>query len=558
MKKALPFLIILVIALVVWYRNSAQQPSGPQGVKIPRNAVPLIFTYGSEKEQWITEVTNAFNAEGHKIASGKTIFVQAIPKGSGECIDTLLSGEIKADIISPASAAFITMGNARSRVATGKDLLGPTENLVLSPVVIAMWKPMAQALGWGKKPVGWSDILPLAKNPKGWAVHGHPEWGAFKFGHTHPEYSNSGLIALLAEMYAASGKVKGLTRADVNTPKAAAFLGSIEKSIVHYGSSTGFFGHKMFDNGPRYLSAAVLYENMVIEANAPGNTLQQPVVAIYPKEGTFWSDHPAGIVQRPWVTPEKQEAAKAYLQYLLAEPQQRKAMASGFRPADVNIALGAPLESARGIDPQEPKTTLEVPSADVMTATLDLWRKYKKHANVVLALDTSGSMGEEGKLVNARTGADGLLDVLDPADIFSLISFNTDTTWMAKGALVGPKRADLKAQIDGLIAAGNTSLYDTISDAYHYLQAHPQPDKISALIVLTDGADTCSKTQLANLLTAVTCDSETKTIRVFTIGYGKDANKAVLKQIADVSQAKAYDGTTANIRDVFKDIATFF
>ena len=67
-------------------------------------------------------------------------------------------------------------------------------------------------------------------------------------------------------MYAATGKTAGLTLADVDKPRTAEFVQGIEKSVVHYGSSTGFFGRKMFASGPQYLSAAVLYENMVIES----------------------------------------------------------------------------------------------------------------------------------------------------------------------------------------------------------------------------------------------------------------------------------------------------
>jgi len=63
-------------------------------------------------------------------------------------------------------------------------------------------------------------------------------------------------------------------------------VAGIENSVVHYGSSTGFFGRKMFANGPQYLSAAVLYESTVVESYAEQN-MPFPVVAIYPKEGTF-------------------------------------------------------------------------------------------------------------------------------------------------------------------------------------------------------------------------------------------------------------------------------
>src|SRR5215831_19021259 len=143
----------------------------------PPDALELLFTYGSEKEEWVKAVTDTFNRQENKTSSAKKIFVKAVPQGSGESIDLLLSGASQAHLTSPASAAFIKLGNAQSRAATGKDLIGQTENLLLSPVVIAMWKPMAEAIGWGKKPVGWSDILALARSQQGWGAFGFGQWG---------------------------------------------------------------------------------------------------------------------------------------------------------------------------------------------------------------------------------------------------------------------------------------------------------------------------------------------------------------------------------------------
>src|SRR5262245_16939129 len=165
-----------------------------------------------------------------------------------------------------------------------------------------MWKSMADKLRAEKKEIGWADIHALAKDPKGWESVGAPLWGEFRFAHTHPAFSNSGLISLLAQIYAATDKDRGLTVDDLKDPKVAKYLEEIERSVVHYGHSTGFFGKKMAANGKQYLSAAVLYENMVIESY--DQKLRDPLVAIYPKEGTFWSDHPIGLVQRDWVTAE--------------------------------------------------------------------------------------------------------------------------------------------------------------------------------------------------------------------------------------------------------------
>lgn len=550
----------LFLPLVLFAIGCKNQPpsSKETPAAAPRGALELVFPYGSEKEKWIKDVTDVFNQSHAKTQSGKTIFVRALPMGSGESIDNILSGRMQAHLASPASAAFIKLGNAESRAKTGKDLIASTDNLVLSPVVIAMWKPMAEAIGWGKKPVGWSDILALARNPKGWTAHGYPQWGKFKFGHTHPEFSNSGLISLFAEAYAASGKTAGLKLTDLERPETKQLIAGVEQAVVHYGSSTGFFGRKMFANGPEYLSAAVLYESMVVESYSQSN-LAFPIVAIYPKEGTFWSDHPVGVIERDWVTPEHREAAKIYIQYLLARPQQEKAIQYGFRPASLDVQLTAPLDEAHGIDPKEPKTTLEVPSVEVINGILQAWKAQKKHSNIVLVLDTSGSMAEENKMQSAKEGAKQLVQLLDDGDTFSFLPFSTDLNWAQQDASVKEQRPQLSEQIASLFSAGGTALYDSIDAAYQHLAAAANPDaKIQAVVVLTDGEDTQSKMKLRELMERIRYNGETRAIHVFTIAYGRDARKDILQQVAEATQAKFYEGTPQNIVEVFRDISTFF
>src|SRR5262245_25624742 len=549
---------LLLLSLLSGCKSKTQSENGAPNPA--PDALQLTFTYGSEKEKWINEVTDAFNRGDHRTSNGKRIFVHAFAMGSGEAIDDVLEGRGKPDIISPASAAFIKLGNAQSQSKTGKDLIGSTDNLVLSPVVIAMWKPMAEALGWGKKPIGWADILALARNQKGWEAYGYPQWGQFKFGHTHPQFSNSGLISLFAEVYAASRKTAGLTLADVNKPGTAEFLSGIEKSVVHYGSSTGFFGRQMFSTGPQYLSAAVLYESMVVESYSQNN-LPFPVVAIYPKEGTFWSDHPVGIVEREWVTPEHREAAKAYIQYLLQRPQQERAIAYGFRPGSVEVPIASPIDESHGVDPKEPKTTLEVPTVPVMDAILKLWQQKKKAANVVLVMDTSGSMNDDRKIQNAREGATQLVTLLSDGDRLSLLPFNSKFTWASQNLPMKTGREESARTISSLFAQGGTALYDSIDTAYQYLLSqnqHQEGDSILSVVVLTDGEDTESKTKLDDLMDRIRFDGETHTIHVFTIAYGKDAKKDILARIAETTQAKSYEGTPENIVSVFKDISTFF
>jgi len=555
--------LVLACGVAALFGTGCVEESSHSHTEVAReapDALKVVFTYGSEKEKWIDVMTAEFNAAGHETTSGQPIVVEAIAMGSGECVDEILNDKREVHITSPASAVFISLGNAESQTKLGRDLVGPTQDLVLSPVVIAMWKPMAEALGWPDKALGWREVHEMALNEQGWASLNYPQWGRFRFGHTHPEYSNSGIISLIAETYAGAGKQRGLTLADVADPKTGQYLEEIEKAIVHYGRSTGFFGRKMFSTGPEYLSAAVLYENMVIES-CDKEGLPFPVVAIYPKEGTFYSDHPIGIVDRDHVTADHRAAAEKYIAFLTAPDQQERSMEFGFRPADVTIELNERFTAQFGVDPQQPQTTLEVPDVAVTQAILELWHERKKKSNVVLVLDTSGSMKHESKMANAKGGARQLIEMLGDEDSFSFLPFNDNATlWVMRNEKVGQKRDEANRQIGSLFANGGTALYDAIIEGHRHIAETDATDRINAIVVLSDGADRDSKQKLEKVISVIAADAESASggVRVFTIGYGSGALADVLGRIADASRGKYYEGTPENIEKIFKEISTFF
>lgn len=535
--------------------TSQQSQQDPSTNSTP-GVLQLIFTHDWEKQPWINEATTQFNAAQYKLSDGQTIHVEAIPMISWEIIDEVLSETRQTHLISPASSAFIKLGNTQSRLKMGQDLVGYTENLVYSPLVIALWKPMAKALGWGKQPLGWADILAIAENPQGWAAYNYPQWGHFKLGHPHPEYTNSGLLSLLAQVYAGAHKQTGLTLTDINHPPVGTYLHKIQQTVAYYGHSTRFFNEELHNNGPSYLSAALLYENQVIQSYQHHNP-SIPLVAIYPKEGTFWSEHPIGVVERDWVTPAHREAAYVYMDYLLDKPQQEQALQHGFRPTNDRVALTAPLDSAHGIDPSTPKTTLEMPPVEVMQATIKLWYQHKKPANVLLMLDISGSMRED-KIRHARQSALQLIETLKDVDYFSLLSFNNHFNWIAEDALVGLQRNRLQQQVRYQFVSGGTALYDAIDHAYTSLLDNPQPDKISTIVVLSDGIDSNSHLTWQNLLSKVSYDSEERPIRIFTINYGSNTENNILSELAKNTNARFYNGTPLNTFKILKEISSFF
>ncbi|MCP3142810.1 VWA domain-containing protein [Pyxidicoccus xibeiensis] len=539
--------------------GSASSGAAPRAA----NAVVLTVAYGSEKKTWLEEQARAFEASGATTKSGRPIRVEGRALGSGEALQEITSGRLKAHVYSPASSAYMPLLNSAWTQATGRTqpLVGQGEPVLLSPIVIAMWKPMAEALGWPGKPLGWADLMKVAGNKQGWAAYGHAEWGRFKLGHTHPEFSNSGLLSVLAEAYAGAAKTRGLSAADVEAPKTLELLKQIEGTVVHYGKSTGFFADKMLERGPGYISAAVLYENLVIESYAKNTHAPFPLVSIYPVEGTFWSDHPYATLDAEWVGPEEKEAAEAFLGFLKARPAQERALALGFRPADPAVPIGAPVDAAHGADPKQPQTLLEVPEAGVLEKLLAVWRQTKKSTDVIFVFDKSGSM--EGRpLAEAKVGAKRFLETLSDRDEVTLLFFDNNVyPPVGPMALDAKGRADLAGRIENTIASGGTALYGATEAAYKVAQARARqhPGRIHAVMVMTDGRDESSAITLAQLKTGLTSsDEQDSAVRVFTIAYGEGAEGGVLEGIAEAGKGSSAKGSVEDIVQVYRDMASFF
>jgi Ca-activated chloride channel homolog len=521
----------------------------------------VLVAYGSEKKVWLEEQISKFNETAPKLPSGHAFTIVGKAMGSGEAMQDILDGRLQPAAFSPASDAYLTLLNDawQSQPGHSQPLAARGESVVISPLVIALWKPMAEALGWPKKALGWSDILKASQNPKGWEALQRPEWGRFKLGHTHPEYSNSGLLSFLAEAYAGAEKTRGLSLEDLTAPKTRNFLTGIERSVVHYGKSTGFFSEKMLSRGPSYLSAAVLYENSVVESYAQSNADRPPLVAIYPREGTFWSDHPYAVLDAPWVTSEQKQAAQAFLVRIKERPAQERALALGLRPGDTSLPISAPIDAEHGCDAKQPQTLLSVPAADVLKQLLQVFREVKKPSDITLVFDKSGSMKGQ-PLTEAKAGARAFLDSLQSRDQVAIEFFDSEIYPVIGPVNIGEAKASLTQRVDGLAASGGTALYDAVSAAYREIRARADkdPTRIHALVVMTDGKDENSKLELEQLKAEFPREQQEANVKVFTIAYGTAASSQSLSQISEAGEGSHSQGTVQNIVQVYRDIASFF
>jgi Ca-activated chloride channel family protein len=238
--------VVGVIAVIAVRAATSQSSSGAQSQvgKVGAGCVTLAVAASSEKAALLQGIADAYAKDDGK-ASGKCARVVVTSKASGGATTALARGwdekvdGPRPDVWTPASTSWTTLLRYETTSRDKPDLVGDAKppNLARTPLVIAMPKPMAQVLGWPDKPIGWSDVLALAKDPNGWSRYGKP-YGAFKLGKTNPNFSTSGLNATIGAYFAATQRSSDLSLKDLADPKVLAYVKAVEGSVVHYGDTT--------------------------------------------------------------------------------------------------------------------------------------------------------------------------------------------------------------------------------------------------------------------------------------------------------------------------------
>jgi Ca-activated chloride channel homolog len=528
--------------------------TGTIGDHAPAGAVVVTFAYSPEKQDMLEPLVAEFNAS-HAQAGGRPVFVRATSVASGDSEHAIAKGTSKPVAWSPASSLWGRLLNYESdRAYVGDD----NPSLVRTPLVIAMWEPMAKALGWPEKRLGWSDVLKLARSGAGWGDFGHPEFGDFKLVHTNPDFSTAGLSAVVAEYYSATGKKEGLVEADL--AKARGKVKAIESSIVHYGDTTLFIGDQLRKEGPGYASAVAMEEATLVDFNLHRGS-RDKLVAIYPREGTFYSDDPYITLDAPWVTPAQKQGSVAFQAFLAERLTGDTVARYGFRPGDLKARPSAPLDAEHGVDPAQPERVLGLPEPRVLAKLKEAWREDRKPANVLLVLDTSGSMVQESRLERAKQGLAAFLAQVAPQDRVGLTAFSDQIRPLVPIGSMAQNEAKLEQVIAGVNADGGTRIYDVTAAAVQQVAKIADKSRINAVVLLTDGEDTDSDRRAADVIRELGQQGDSsRRVRVFTIAYSSGAAGAeeTLAQIAAASGGKSYAGSTSDIESVYRSISSFF
>jgi VWFA-related protein len=165
----------------------------------------------------------------------------------------------------------------------------------------------------------------------------------------------------------------------------------------------------------------------------------------------------------------------------------------------------------------------------------------------VLAFDVSGSVKGD-KLADLKRAAAGLVDELRPGDEAGLLTFG-ETLRLRYG--IGGDRGRLRAEIEGLEAAGLTSLVD---GTFAAVVLGDDQEGQTLVIVFTDGRDTSSWLPEAYVLDAVR-GSETV---IYGVRVGSEAS-SFLGDVCGATGGRTLNApTTAGLPRAFLEILDEF
>ena len=134
----------------------------------PGDCTVIDVAVSSEKIDLMTDLAKSFNGSSESKIGDGCAFVRPYSKASGGAAALLADGWDEATegpkpvIWSPAASSWGQILNQRLADNGAPMASSDSVSFMLTPLVIGMPKPMADALGYPETPIGWEDIARLA------------------------------------------------------------------------------------------------------------------------------------------------------------------------------------------------------------------------------------------------------------------------------------------------------------------------------------------------------------------------------------------------------------
>jgi Ca-activated chloride channel family protein len=161
----------------------------------------------------------------------------------------------------------------------------------------------------------------------------------------------------------------------------------------------------------------------------------------------------------------------------------------------------------------------------------DIPRSERPKANLLVLIDTSGSMQEPNKLPLVKQSLEMLLDELAPTDTVAIVTYAGYAGTALEPTQVRDKHR-IEAVIDSLGAGGSTAGAEGIRQAYSLAEANLDPRGVNRVILATDGDFNVGITNQEELKGYIERERE-KGVFLSVLGFGMgNYNDALMQALA--------------------------
>ena len=452
-------------------------------------------------DDWMNVIAQRFNREQFKV-DGQTASVSVRRMASGEVLSYMVDGNYRPDMFVPSNNAWGEM-----LVASGIQTITLSERIAGNTAGILMKKAAYDnyTSKYGND-VTVDGVLNAAIA------------GDMVFAYTNPYTSSTGLNILSSMLYAfdnanplSDTAVSKLVEYQKKAPTAAYTTGVLKKS-----------------------AAKGLIDAMVMEEQAYVNTPELNDYVFVP--AGIRHDHP--VYTFDYVSKEKQEVARMFVDYCLSEESQKLATDKGFnRHEDYDGQFN-------GMNGQR------------YLAAQKVWKENKNGGRPVIAVfvaDVSGSMS--GTRISAlKQSLLNTMQYIGKDNYIGLVSYDSDVYInLPIKQFDDMQRSYFSGAVKGLTTGSNTATYDaTLVGLQMLVDAQKDiPDSQLMLFVLSDGAQNEGYT-----LSRITPIVGGLSVPVYTIGYEMDSSdKRDLSSLSEINEAVCID---ADVDGIVNDLRNLF
>ena len=180
----------------------------------------------------------------------------------------------------------------------------------------------------------------------------------------------------------------------------------------------------------------------------------------------------------------------------------------------------------------------------------------RKDATLIFTIDVSGSMDRQDRLGLVKRSLNLLVDELRDADKVGIVIYGS-TGRIHLEPTSGENKQSIKSAIDRLQSGGSTYVQQGLELAYRMAADEADPERITRVIVLSDGVANVGSTGSESILTKIR-DYVDEGVTLTTVGFGMgNYNDVLMEQLAnDGNGTYHYVDTLAEARRLFVENLT--